>query len=648
MRLPASVLVALLAGCANVPQDSGPKKPPGLVALPGSVAFVCVTPGCDSSQKVRVTVEGSRRVAVKRIVLSNPEQKEFTFTLDQKPPFVVGVGTDFELDVRYVPVGAPVPGRVDLVLSFTDASPTEDADRLPPGELIIPLVRRLVGEPRLLATPSSLSFGAVPAGTTKSVSTRLSNGGFGNVALQVAAVDAGDPDVQVAVPEQAALAPDAGVDLPVVFAPKSARYLAAVVEVVPTASDVASALIAVEGTSLPDPTLGLVPATDMDFGELPLKQKRTLTRQLVNQGGAPLKLTAVTVVDPSGNVTASVAGGPALTLEPLQRVELSVTLEGKLAGPVEARVTLASNDPKAPQRVLVVRAVVTEPRLTLAPAAVDFGTVPLGWVVTRPVELRNTGYGALTIKNVTLVAGTSNLFTLRNLPTLPFVLERNQRVAVELEFRVETTATFGGSFSIETDDPKSNFSEVTLKGIGGTCAASCSIANGTPSCTRGTCEIASCAAGYFDTDKRAASGCECREVGTDPGAFCATSNYVGVLKDTDKGRASVTGVLPEDGDVDLIRFYAEDAFSVFNDNFDVRVQLSTFDPSIKLCVYRSDGGAHNDQCYFTNESCPSDGNFRKNSSGIGGDGGDFIAKVFRAPGKAPTCSQYTLFLANGF
>ncbi len=640
-------LTLAAVGCGKVEEPTGPVKPPGLEAFPSQLAFTCVTPGCDTTLRVQVSIIGSRRVAVKRIILSNAEQTEFTFTLDQKTPFVAGAGSTFELSVRYAPTGAPEPGKVELVLSYTDASPTEDEGRLPPGELVIPLVRRLVGEPRLTASPAALSFGAVAAGSTKTLPIRLSNGGFGNVALELASVDGGDAEVQVALPAQRSLGADAGVELPVTFAPLSPRYLRATLEVRPTASDVAPAYVALEGTSLPSAKLGFEPNAELSFGELPLNQQRTLTRNVVNQGGTPLVISALVVTDPTGNVSATFPGGATtLTLQPLERAELTLKIQAKLAGPVDAKIALTSNDGLA--KPLALRGLVTEPRLTLTPATLDFGTVPVGWVVTRPVELRNTGYGALTLKNLTMVAGTSNLFTLRNLPTLPIALERGQRVALEVEFRVETTATFGGSFSVETDDPKSNFTEVALKAVGATCAASCTVANGTPSCSKGTCEIASCKPGWFDTDKLGATGCECKEVGVDPGAFCATSNYVGVLKDTDKSRASVTGVLPEDGDVDLIRFYGEDAFSAFSDNFDVRVQLSTGDPSIRMCVYRADGGAHNDQCYFTNESCPADGNFRKDGGGIGDDGGDFIVKVFRAPGKAPTCSQYTVFLANGF
>ena len=66
-----------------------------------------------------------------------------------------------------------------------------------------------------------------------------------------------------------------------------------------------------------------------------------------------------------------------------------------------------------------------------------------------------------------------------------------------------------------------------------------------------------------------------------------------------------------------------------------------------MCVYFYPTGEHDNQCYLVNEFCPSDGKFRKQGGGGGDDGGDIVVKVFRAPNAAPTCTAYTLFMANG-
>jgi len=63
----------------------------------------------------------------------------------------------------------------------------------------------------------------------------------------------------------------------------------------------------------------------------------------------------------------------------------------------------------------------------------------------------------------------------------------------------------------------------------GACGNVCSAANGTPSCTNGSCQVASCNAGFANCDAAAANGCETR-TGSDVnncgacGVVCSTAN----------------------------------------------------------------------------------------------------------------------------
>ena len=419
--------------------------------------------------------------------------------------------------------------------------------------------------------------------------------------------------------------------------------------VTPGNPDVDPVVVQVEGTSLTDPRIGLEPAGDVDFGDVPKKQQRTITRQLVNQGGTDLNIQNLGVSDAGGDLTAWLGdGGTSMLLAPLGRVPLRIKLDGQTPAELDAVVRVSSSDSTTPFLDVHVYGTVTEPKVQLAPASVDFGTVPQGWVMTKPVEIRNVGFGPLTLRNITLVAGSSSLFTVRNLPSLPSQLDRGQRIAIEVEFRAETVATFAGFLSVETDDPLTPFAELPLGATVGSCTAGCPITNGTPTCARGVCEVGSCNTGWYDTDKLASSGCECHEASpTDPGEFCSDGVYVGNLKDTDAQQANFVGNLATDGDVDVIKFHAEDANSWFSEDFDVRIRLASVDPNIKMCVYRYDTVAHLSDCYWTNEVCPSDNNYRKTGSLGSEDSADFTIKISRPAGTAATCSQYTLYMSNG-
>ncbi|MHB8873162.1 MAG: choice-of-anchor D domain-containing protein [Myxococcaceae bacterium] len=646
--LPLLLLAASgFLGCGKAKPNIEPYvRDKGLYAEPRRLAFVCVTPGCISTQTVRVSLVGDRRVAIKRIILSAEAGDDFTLTPSQAAPFILGVNSDFTIEVHYEPKGSPTAKSIDVLITYTDASAVESPDRIEPGELSVPLVRRLVGEPVLSATPAKLSYGVVAPGTTKTEPIHLANIGFGNVAVDIASVDAGHPELSSVIPAGLALVPDAGIDLPLTWSPAAPGYLKTTVLVTPANEDVDPAVVEVEGTSLSDPRIGLEPATDVDFGDVPKNQQRTVVRQLVNQGGSDLYIQNITVTDTSGNVTAGLPdGGTSLVLSPLQRVPLKVSLVGTTPAELNATVKVASSDSSTPFLNVQVLGTVTEPKLQLTPATVDFGPVPVGWVLSKPVELRNVGYGPLTLKNVSLVSGTSSLFTLKNLPSLPSVLERDQRLAIEVEFRAETAAAFAGFISVESDDPAKPFSEVPLAATSGSCTASCPITNGTPTCASGVCAVGSCNTSWYDTDKLASTGCECREVGTDPGAFCASGHYAGNLRDGDGPQVNFNGILPIDGDIDIIKFHAEDASQWFSDDFNVNIRLVSSDPNIKMCVYRYDTTSHLSDCYFANEVCAN--SYHKGGSLGSSDDADFTIKVYRNPGMAPTCTQYTLSMSNG-
>jgi hypothetical protein len=191
------------------------------------------------------------------------------------------------------------------------------------------------------------------------------------------------------------------------------------------------------------------------------------------------------------------------------------------------------------------------------------------------------------------------------------------------------------------------FTEVALSAVGGSCETSCPIANGTPSCLTGTCQVGSCDGGWYDTDQSAATGCECKEIGTDPGSFCADATYLGRLRDKDKTQVTFTGILPIEDDIDVVRFFAEDASDLFSESFDVKVRLDSADPSIRFCIYRYRTSNHQNECYWTDENCPTTRYYRRNGTLGSGDDADFTIKVFRDPNAAPTCTPYTLFISNG-
>ncbi len=620
----------------------------GLRAIPRQLAFTCVVPGCDTKLVVKVQSTVNRRVAIKRVVLSK-DNAEYTITPSQTVPFILGAAADFAVDVQYVPVSAPAADDLKVLVSYTDASPDEsDPDRIAPAELEIPLIRRLVGEPALAVTPEAVNFGLVPPGQTKTLEVTARNVGFGNIALAVDRADAGDGWVSVRLPQFAALVPDSGVPVGVVFAPTMRGYYKGEVVLGSSTPAVGEVSFDVEGTSNIDGVLVVEPEERaIDFGDVPRRQLRTITVQLANLGGNPVSVNSVTVMDASNNVRAALPNSASsVTVESLKRVPVVLTLDASTAGLIDAKLIIVSSDAARPQIEVPIRGTITEPRLQVTPGMLAWGNTPLGWQVVKPLELKNSGFGPLTIRRITFVGGTSNLFSFRNLPALPATLATGARASIEVEFRAGTMSTFGGSVSIESDDVMQQIAEIPLSATGVDCNSGCAVAHATPSCMNGQCGIAMCNPGWFDTDSMASNGCECNESGNDPSNFCSMGEFKGTLKDTSGGTAQHVGMVPLANDVDWVRFYAEDASNFFSDDFDVRINLSSADPDIEMCVYRHRTTSHDSSCYMEGESCGSRSYRRDGSLGTE-DGADFDIKIYRRANSAPQCITYTVTMSNG-
>jgi hypothetical protein len=646
----AAVVAALAVSWACVPAkapaDAGIPAFRGLLATPPSLAFTCVTPGCSTTSTVKIESNVNRPVAIKRVVLSMANG-DYTVMPSVPAPFILGAASDFSIDLTFAPTSAPKSEAIALLVTYTDASPDPSPDRIDPGELSIPLVRRLVGQPALSATPAVLTFGVVPVGARKSMTVTASNSGFGNIALSIDSFDAGTLPVELTIPTNAnALIPDASVPLPVAFAPQTELYLKGSVTIGSSTPDVDPVQVTVEGTSVSTPLIALEPEERaIDFGDVARGGTKSVTVKLVNQGGQDLTIFAVSVMDPLGDVTAALGSGqPTATLKPLERASVVITTTGTTAGLLAATLLIASNDPARNMLTIPVTGTVTSPLLQVTPTTLSWGVVPMGWVVSKPIELKNVGFGKLTIKNLAFVGGSSNLFTLKNLPALPLSLDKDQRVAFEVEFRAETAAMFSGSVSIETDDPVNPFVAVPLDASGGSCLAGCPIANGTPSCNMGTCSIGMCNAGFYDTNQQASDGCECQDLGMDIGDFCSAGLDKGQLDDTGAS-TNYTGLLPVDGDVDWIRFYGNDTTMFFTEHYNVHVVLQSSDPTVQMCVYRYDTSSPLNSCFLNNETCTRD--FSKGGSFGTDDSAMYYVKIFRAPNTATTCTSYTVYMSNG-
>ena len=623
---------------------------PGLVSAPEWLTFTCLEPGCRDVLTATVAVEGSRSIAVKRLVLSDESRRDFTVVPTRAPPFVLSPRQTFEVEVTHAPTGDPRLGDVDLLIAYTDAAPESDPDRIPAGELAIPLMRRLVGEPMLSVEPNALNFGAVPPNSERRIPLVLRNTGTGNAGLVIAGITSDAPaDLSIDRVPRDSLLPMQETTIEAIYAPTEARFIQGFITVTPVGGAARAVSVPFIGTSITEPNASVTPSDGVDFGDVPVGASSEATFTLTNGGGQALRVQDVRVV-PNGlqdilTIESSLLEGPA-TVAPLNSVDVNLSLLSTITGPIDGQIIIRTNDPTSLEARIPVRALVTRPEIQIAPANIDFGLVPQGWTQVQPLEISNPGYGDLVITNLGFVLGSSDLFTLRSMPSLPIRLSHDQRIGLEIEFRAEAEASFNATLSIDSNDANMPFIEVNVGAEGASCEAGCPIANGQPTCAGGMCGIAQCNENWYDVDGDPSTGCECPEIGADPGGFCADSTYLGRFNDNGS-QATFQGILPEDSDRDVVRFFAYDEGGFLSDAFDVRVTLETSDPGIEICVYRHQTDSHLNECFFENEVCPLDGEYRRDGSLGRDDSGDYIIRVTRDPSSPGTCAPYTLFIRNG-
>src|SRR5690606_25267424 len=165
-------------------------------------------------------------------------------------------------------------------------------------------------------------------------------------------------------------------------------------------------------------------------------------------------------------------------------------------------------------------------------------------------------------------------------PSLPVKLRAGDPpLTISVLVQAQTIGDANATLLVATDGIVNQELRVPITARVVTCAEACRVANGTPSCAAGHCEVDTCLVGYHDADLKFDTGCECGEDSTptgmrDVGNACGGNNAgenVGPLADKcgSGNRQVVTryGTLHTADDEDLYHFFADDGGSITCDTF---------------------------------------------------------------------------------
>jgi hypothetical protein len=195
-----------------------------------------------------------------------------------------------------------------------------------------------------------------------------------------------------------------------------------------------------QGTATPQATTSVAA---IDFGAVVINTAAERSFIVTNTGGGTLTGT----VDPQPNSPFSVASGRTLNLAAGQSQIVLIRVTSPNLGTLSDRVTLNTNG--GTPAVLLFATIVGQPRLSVDPGKVEFGTVQLPNSATQIFTVTNTGGGTL-MGNVN-VTNTSTTAPFSLASGGSFVLEANQSQNVTISFSSKATGTFTGAANVTSN-----------------------------------------------------------------------------------------------------------------------------------------------------------------------------------------------------
>jgi len=306
---------------------------------------------------------------------------------------------------------------------------------------------------------ASLSFGAVTAGTSKTMTLTASNTGTASVTLSSASISSqyfslSSPTLPVAIM--------AGQSTPVslVFSPNAAGTFNATVTVTSNASD-SSATLSLTGTGVSSGLLGASPASE-SFGSVTVGSQSSQTVTLTNNTGSTVNISQA-AVSGSGFTLSGIT--TPLALDASKSATFTVTFAPKAPGNASGNVTITSDAANPSLSLALTGTGAALGALGANPTSLNFGAVQTGTNQPLPETVTNIGGSTLTISNVG-VSGTG--FAVKGIST-PVTLTAGQSASFTVTFAPASAASASGSVTVTSNGSNPSLT-IALAGTGSTAA----------------------------------------------------------------------------------------------------------------------------------------------------------------------------------
>jgi hypothetical protein len=184
------------------------------------------------------------------------------------------------------------------------------------------------------------------------------------------------------------------------------------------------------------------------FGDACLGTFKDLDLTIVNSGGCPLKVTSIT--SSSAEFVTPASGFP-MTIGAGSSAQVPIRFQPVSTGAKTTTITINSNDPVSPAKVVNVSGNAPTP-LASTSGALDFGQLCIDQEKTKTVKVCDTGKCNLTVTGASL-QGQCNGLELVNAPSYPLTISPDFCFDFNVKFKPLTQIAPSCTLQVTTDDP---------------------------------------------------------------------------------------------------------------------------------------------------------------------------------------------------
>jgi hypothetical protein len=412
----------------------------GLSVSPASFSYGSVVDGLTKSQSFTLTNTGTAALTIAQLTVTGAGYS----VSGLNTPATLAAGQSTTFSTLFAPTTAGALNGSVTIASNAPNSPT----------VVALSGTGTTASVTMSASPTSVSFGSVNAGSSSSKSVTLTNSG--NSSLTISQISVSAKDVTASgISTPATLAPGQNATLNVAFNPMASETVTGNVTV--TSSQGSSVVLPVNGSGV-QAALTVTPGS-VSFGNVTVGTANTQTIQLSNTGTAVLTVTQLSVTG-SGfshgtvNLPLSLNAGTSTTF--------NVQFLPQSAGTVAGTLSIVSNAPNSPTAVgLSGTGVASTLTLSLSSSSLSFGNVNTGSSASQTVTITDTGNANVTISQIN-ISGFG--FSLSGAGT-PVTLSPSQGMTITVQFSPSAPGSVSGNVSIVSNASGSP-AKVTLSGAG--------------------------------------------------------------------------------------------------------------------------------------------------------------------------------------